>query len=62
MFNLLPGQGLGKETSHILAFGLGAWKVLVVRPYEIMCSFARSKTPTGTFIVKTLNRVFKHDS
>lgn len=30
MFNLYPGQGLGRETSNRLAFGLGSWGILRV--------------------------------
>lgn len=30
MFNLMPGSGLGKETSNRLGFGLGSWGELVI--------------------------------
>ena len=36
VYNLLPGQGLGRETSNRLAYGLGSWVLLETLVREII--------------------------
>ena len=55
MFNLYPGQGVGRETSNILAFGLGSWLITAFAP---VCEFTKSVVVREFSRIKTVREFF----